>query len=148
MDIFTNTTFPKCLAALNLILVALIAGAASTLYISSIPIIKLGRSHSSKVMLKQFRLLVVLGGRYLQTGSRIWAASMAILTWLLYVHQDEVLSGRGRYSAAALFIGAQAGWYEIVYVFPTNDRLMEMEVELLKSDDAEADQKIRKEVLL
>lgn len=147
MDMITNTTFPKCLAAFNLILIALIAGAAFTLYLSTIPIIKLGRSHSTKVMLSQFRLLITLGGRYLQTGTRAWAASMAVLTCLLYFHRDEALSERWSYFAAALFTGAQAGWYEIVYVFPTNDRLLEMEDDLLKSDDAEADQKIRGEVL-
>lgn len=43
-------------------------------------------------------------------------------------------------------VGLQVAWYEVVFVFPINDRLIEMEARLEKMDE-KADRGMRDEVL-
>ncbi|EME41650.1 hypothetical protein DOTSEDRAFT_73898 [Dothistroma septosporum NZE10] len=75
--------------------------AASNLYLSSVPVIKIGHVFSTKILLSHSRLLTTLGGRYLQTGTRVWVAFVAALTCLLDYHHDEALSGSSGHFAAA-----------------------------------------------
>ncbi|EON61829.1 hypothetical protein W97_01047 [Coniosporium apollinis CBS 100218] len=127
--------------------IAVIGGAAVSMYIFSIPVIESGREFSSAVMLRQFHYLITLGAKYLQNGSRIQGISLSTLVYLLYRHPDPDMASRWKWFAAALFVGAQVAWYEVVYVFPTNDRLVEMEGELRKTDEPDADRKARPEVM-
>ncbi|KAK5700046.1 hypothetical protein LTR97_006180 [Elasticomyces elasticus] len=147
MDILSNPTFIKAFAALNIVWIAVVAGCAISMYIFSIPVIEKGQDFSSAVMLRQFHDLINRGTKYLQGGSRIQAILLIILVYLTYTHPDPEISGRWKYFAAATFIGAQVAWYEVVFVFPTNDRLIEMESQLKRTDDADADRRARAEVL-
>ena len=63
----------------------------------------------------------------MQGSSRIQVASLALLTYLLYSHADKENSWRWKWFHAALILGAQVAWYEIVFLFRTNDRPVEME---------------------
>ncbi|KAK0102314.1 hypothetical protein ONS95_005937 [Cadophora gregata] len=125
MDILFNPTFLKVFATFNTIYLAALAGAAHGMYIFSIPIIE--NSDSSMNMLRQFHQLITLGAKYMQGSSRIQGASLALLTYLLYAHPDEDIDARWTWFGAALVLGAQVAWYEFVFIFPTNDRLVEME---------------------
>ncbi|KAK3646827.1 hypothetical protein LTR56_008314 [Elasticomyces elasticus] len=148
MDILSNPTFIKAFAALNIVWIAVVAGCAISMYISSIPVISKAQDYSTAIMLRQFHDLINRGTKYLQGGRRIQAVLLIILVYLTYTHPDPEISGRWKYFAAATFIGAQVAWYEVVFVFPTNDRLVEMEAELIKAGgDADADRKARPEVL-
>lgn len=73
----------------------------------------------------------------MQGSSRFQGASLALPTYLLYSHPDKDMCGRRKWFGAALVFGAQVAWYEVVFVFPTNDRLVEIEGELkvVKSGD-------------
>ncbi|PVH89164.1 hypothetical protein DL98DRAFT_565294 [Cadophora sp. DSE1049] len=149
MDTLFSSTFLKVFAAFNTIYLAALAGAAYGMYIFSIPIVK--NSNSSLTMLRQFHQLITLGARYMQGSSRIQGISLALLTYLLYSHPDEEISGRWKWFGAALVLGAQVAWYEVVFVFPTNDRLVEMEGELKNvsggEDRENRDREIMGEVL-
>ncbi|KAK5707341.1 hypothetical protein LTR17_020792 [Elasticomyces elasticus] len=147
MSLLTNSTFIKAFAALNITWIAVVAGCAISMYIFSIPVISKAQDHSTAIMLRQFHDLINRGTKYLQGGSRIQAVLLVSLVYLTYTHSDPEISGRWKYFAAATFIGAQVAWYEVVFVFPTNDRLIEMESELKTANDADADRKARAEVL-
>ncbi|KAH7399856.1 hypothetical protein BKA64DRAFT_777995 [Cadophora sp. MPI-SDFR-AT-0126] len=149
MDNIYNPIFIKVFAAFNTIYLAALAGAAHGMYIFSIPIVK--NSDSSMIMLRQFHQLITLGARYMQESSRVKGLALALLTYLLYSHPDEEISGRWKWFGAALVLGAQVAWYEVVFVFPMNDRLVEMEGELKEVGEGEErkrrDREIRAEVL-
>lgn len=66
----------------------------------------------------------------MQESSRIQGVSPALLTLLLYRHPDPDIQARWKYFAVALVVGIQMAWYEVVFIFPTNDRLVDMEGEL------------------
>ncbi|KAK3631636.1 hypothetical protein LTR56_016743 [Elasticomyces elasticus] len=153
MDVLSNPTFIKAFVALNITWIAVVAGCAISMYIFSIPVISKAQDqdqhqhHSTTIMLRQFHDLINRGTKYLQGGSRIQAVLLVILVYLTYTHPDPEIASRWKYFAAATFIGAQVAWYEVVFVFPTNDRLIEMESELKTANDADADRKARAEVL-
>lgn len=87
----------------------------------------------------------------MQGSSRVQGTSLALLTYLLYSYPDKEICGRWKWFGAALGLGAQVAWYEVLFVFPTNDRLAEMEGELkgVKSEEEKerTDREIRGEVL-
>ncbi|KAH6712724.1 hypothetical protein BKA61DRAFT_674986 [Leptodontidium sp. MPI-SDFR-AT-0119] len=128
MHILSDSTFLKTFAAFNTIYLAALAGAAHGMYLFSIPIIK--NNSSTLGMLRQFHQLITLGARYMQGSSRMQGVSLAALTYLLYRYPDLEIARRWKYFAAALVVGIQVAWYEVVFIFPTNDRLVEMEGEL------------------
>ncbi|KAI9155651.1 hypothetical protein HJFPF1_08239 [Paramyrothecium foliicola] len=146
MDVSSNITFLRAFAALNTVLLGLVAGAAISMYTFSIPVIETGGSISSLVMLRQFHQLITFGARYLQKGSRIQGILLALLTYLFYSHPDDEIAHRWEHFATALFVGAQVAWYEVVFVFPINDRLVEMEAQQLKAKTSVTDQNANQEI--
>ncbi|KAL2071180.1 hypothetical protein VTL71DRAFT_12415 [Oculimacula yallundae] len=135
MKIFSDPTFLKAFAAFNTIWLAALAGAAQGMYTFSIPIVR--NNTSSFNMLRQFHQLITLGAKYMQGSSRVQGILLATLSYLLYIHPDPEIAARWKYFAAALVIGVQVAWYEVVFIFPTNDRLVDMEGELKRMDGEE-----------
>lgn len=116
------------------------------MYLFSVPVIETGRGFSTQVMLRQFHHLISLGIKYIQAGSRVQGITLAACTWLLYRHSDPEIQSAWPYFAAALVVGLQVAWYEIVFVFPINDKLIEMKGRLEKMDE-KADRAMGPEVL-
>lgn len=134
MGILSNRGVLQVFAAVNIACLAGFGGAAMGMYLFSIPIIQTGRDFSTKVMLRQFHHLITLGARYMQNGSRVQALSLLTLSWLCYRHPDDRIHGAWLHFAAALFVLVQIAWYEVVFVFPYNDALIEMERRLERVD--------------
>ncbi|USW52125.1 hypothetical protein Slin15195_G054440 [Septoria linicola] len=151
--ILSDPTFLKAFAALNVTSLAAIGGAATGMYIFSIPtILTAQRSDSSTLtMLKQFHHLITLGRKYMQNGAKIQALALCLLTWLFYRHPDPDISRLGKFFLMALVVLVQVAWYEVVFVFPINDKLVEMEGRLEKvcgeEEKGEMDRAMREEVL-
>jgi hypothetical protein len=82
----------------------------------------------------------------MQGGSRIQAVPHLLLIYLFYQHPDPAISSRWKYFAAAIFVGVQSAWYEVVTIFPTNDKLLKLEEEVKKMNQ-EQDRKMRGEVV-
>ena len=146
INIFENRTFLKYFAAFNITWIAVVAGLAIGMYSFSVPVIEDARGFSTQVMLRQFHHLIRLGIKYIQQGSRVQGVTLALLTWMFYRHPDEAISQAWPYFAASLLVGLQVAWYEVVFVFPINDKLIEMEGILEKMDE-KADRAMRDEVL-
>lgn len=144
---FLESSSLLVLVAVHAVWLSVTTGAALGMYLFAIPIIKTGPSVSSIVMLHQFHHLIDLGIRYMQTNSRIQVFSLATLMSVLYYHSDPVVASKWWYCATALLVCMQAIWYEVVFIFPTNDTLVQMEKELSKTSNSEAGLKVRPEVL-
>jgi len=82
-----------------------------------IPILRLAPTPS--IATTQFNHTVNLGARYMQTSSRSLAAALALLTAALYQPGDS----SWKYCVAALVLLFNVAWYEVVFIFPTNDRI-------------------------
>jgi hypothetical protein len=146
MDMLENRDLLKALAALNIVWTACRAGVALCLYRFSVPVIETGRDFSTMVMLRQFHHLISLGFKYIQTESRFQNIPLLALSWSLYRHPDPEISSKWLYVFTATLVQIQAAWYEVVFVFPINDKLTDLEKKLEKKDEI-ADQEMRPEVL-
>lgn len=149
MSLLQDLTLLKSLSAFNAIWMSIVAGQALSLYMFSIPLIKEanGFPRSSLIMVRQFHLQIKFGIKYIQTGSRIQGFLLALQAYLSYTNDDGAIRERWWYTAAALAVGIQVAWYEVLFVFPTNDRLIEMEGMLEKVDEESVDGKVTGEVV-
>lgn len=145
MNVLEDRELLKALAGLNIMWTVTRAGVALCLYGFSAPVIEAGRG-STLVMLHQFSHLISLGFKIIQTESRIQNIPLIALTWLLYRHPEPEISKAWLYFFAATLIQIQAAWYEIVFVFPINDKLKEIE-KMLEGKDEKTDRAMRPEVL-
>lgn len=146
MEVLENRDLLKAFAALNITWSAARGGAALGMYLFSVPVIEGGGKFSTIMMLRQFHHLITLGFRYIQTESRIQNIPLFALTWLFYRHPDPEVSKAWLYFFGALLVQLQAAWYEVVFVFPINDKLVEMEGTLEKMDE-KADRAMQPQVL-
>lgn len=148
MDILLDPSFLKPFAAANVALIFTITGGALGMYLISMPLIQSASPFASAILLHQFHQLITFGARYMQTSARIQSAMLATLTLTSYMSEDEECHGKWLWFAGALGTLVQTAWYEIVFVFPTNDRLVEMK-EVLRGvgNDADDDKKMKPETL-
>lgn len=92
--------------------------------------------NTPRIMIAQFMETVGRGGRFLQPTSRALAVGLVALTVLTARHPDTDVAARWKYHAAAGFVIVQTAWYEIVYIFPINDKIAAIgSKEKLSEDD-------------
>lgn len=143
-----NASFVRPLAAFSVVFIFIITGGALAMYLIAVPLIQSAHSFPSAVLLHQFHTLIGFGIRYMQTSARIQAALLATLTLLSYLSEGEEGRKQGFWFAASFVTLAQAAWYEIVFVFPTNDRLIDMKFQLERAKrDTDMDKKMKGETL-
>jgi hypothetical protein len=96
-----------------------------------------------KVGAQQFCATVKWGRQYLQTSSRALGASLIIVTFLISRLNDPNESQQWKTWATALTILVPVAPYEIYFIFPINDRIDEIRLELegKKAEDFSAAQK-------
>ena len=148
MDILLDPSFLNPFAAVNIAFIFTITGGALGMYLISMPLIQSAHPFPSAVLLNQFHQLIIFGARYMQTSARIQSAMLAALALLSYLSEAEECHARWLWFAGALGTLLQTAWYEIVFVFPTNDRLVEMK-KILEgvSNNAKADTEMKPEAL-
>jgi hypothetical protein len=83
-----------------------------------------------KVAAQQFCTAVKWGMQYLQTSSRTLGASLLITVFLVSRLQDSTEAQEWKTWAAALAILIPVAPYEIYAIFPINDRINEIRLEL------------------
>ncbi|KAM0711799.1 hypothetical protein Q7P35_001168 [Cladosporium inversicolor] len=76
----------------------------------------------SHTIIEQFKEVIRQGYKYLQSGSRSIAICLLATIVLTYYHPDEAVAAKWKWYAAAFAVLIQAAWYEVVFVFPINDR--------------------------
>ena len=91
---------------------------------------RLAPATSTKI--KQFNLIVHLGGTYLQPTSRVLPVLLVSLTYLSYHHIDPVLQARWKHCLAAILCLVPIDPWERNLIFPTNDKLAAMGEDLAK----------------
>lgn len=76
-----------------------------------------------------------MGGRYLQTTGRTQAVIILTLALLLRQHPDPSIAKRWKIYATALAALVPVAPFEIISIFPTNDRITELGHQLEKGVD-------------
>lgn len=82
---------------------------------------------TAHLMLRQFRLLIALGARYMQPSSQLCAIVLILTSLLLYCDPEmspDAGPEKWKCFASAGFVLAQTAWWERVFVFPVNERLV------------------------
>lgn len=120
-NLTTNDTLITLLYAANILLPIFIAGTSTALSTWVIPMIL--TNPSSKSAIYQFNTTVARGGRFLQPLSRFLAASFAALILLVSQHPDQSVAAHWKYWAFGTVVLVSNAPYEIIAVFPVNDRV-------------------------
>lgn len=92
----------------------------------------------------EFTQLFTWGAQYLQPSSQILGVSLATLACWSYLVARE--SGVWKYYVASFVILAPLAIWEVVYIFPINDRVKEMDDRLRVSEGASLDAKEEEEL--
>lgn len=80
----------------------------------------------SRTITDQFKEVIRRGYKYLQSGSRNLSIALLATVVLTYYHPDETVAAKWKWYAAAFAVLIQAAWYEVVFIFPINDRTIAM----------------------
>jgi hypothetical protein len=88
----------------------------------------------SRTIVNQFEEVIRLGYKYLQTGSRNLSVALIATIALTYYHPVKAIALKWKWYAAAALVLVQAAWYEVVFIFPINDRAIAMG-DKLEGDD-------------
>ena len=80
----------------------------------------------SRTITDQFKEVIRRGYKYLQSGSRNLSIALLATVVLTYHHPDESVASKWKWYAAAFAVLIQAAWYEVVFIFPINDRAIAM----------------------
>jgi hypothetical protein len=80
----------------------------------------------SRTITDQFKEVIRRGYKYLQSGSRNLSIALLTTVVLTYYHPDENVAAKWKWYAAAFAVLIQAAWYEVVFIFPINDRAIAM----------------------
>jgi hypothetical protein len=91
--------------------------------------------NTSRSMIAEFDETVSRGFTLLQPASRLLVVSMAALALATYCHPDAATSGQWTYHLAAGLIIAQTAWFEIVFIFPVNDRISALKRHFVSKED-------------
>ncbi|MCJ1252777.1 hypothetical protein MMC24_000583 [Lignoscripta atroalba] len=102
---------------------AVITGASAALSFVVIPIELLA---PPKIFTTQFSATIQKGKELLQTSSRATALTFVVLAWSCSQHSDVALASKWRYYATSAALMVAIAPYEILYVFPVNDRIGEL----------------------
>lgn len=105
-----------------------------------IPLLQRSLPTAPRETLAQFDLMIYKGFTYLQTSSRILGALLASLTFLTYRSRDPLVRGQFRFWAAALAMLVPIAPYEVYFIFPSNDRIKEIQSEL-KGDEIKTEER-------
>ncbi|KAK1067297.1 hypothetical protein LTR74_006501 [Friedmanniomyces endolithicus] len=106
---------------------AFLSGLSACLTLWVIPLLQLPRV-PAQAKAAELTHLVTLGGKYLQPGSRILgAASVGFTAWSYAVGNDLW----GHYLLCFVLLVPIAVW-EVYMIFPINDRVAEMDQQMLK----------------
>ena len=127
MALLDDLTFLRILAALTIVALGMTTGCTIGMYSFSIPVIRVKESHQSLVMTRLFNELVSRGFRFLQATGRVEALGLLALTLVLARHPNPDVARRWKYFASALLVGTQAIWYEVYFIFLTDDRMSEIQ---------------------
>jgi hypothetical protein len=141
----SNANLVKGLELFNITSLIFIAGVSSSMSFLSIPLIM--KSPTLKGMTIQFHDMVTKGFKYLQPGSRTITISLAALTYTLHQNTDRSTALRWKYWFTSFAILAQLAWYEIVKIFPINDRIAEIGNVLEQAGEDEGDKEKRMELI-
>jgi hypothetical protein len=82
----------------------------------------------------QFKEVIRRGYKYLQSGRRNLSIARLATVVLTYYHPDESVAAKWKWYAAAFAVLVQAAWYEVVFIFPINDRAIAMGEKLEAGD--------------
>ena len=101
-----------------------------------------------RVRVSQFNLTVEKGGRYLQTATRTMAIGQLALIFLAYTSSATSPAWDLRCTLYALMFGIAVSMapYEICFIFPINDRVVELGKALEVTGEKEENEKIDKEL--
>ena len=80
----------------------------------------------SRTITNQFKEVIRRGYKYLQSTSRNISVALLATIVLTYYHPDEAIASKWKWYAAAFAVLIQAAWYEVVFIFPINDRAIAM----------------------
>ena len=80
----------------------------------------------SRTITDQFKEVIRRGYKYLQSGSRNLSIALLATVVLTCYHPDESVASKWKWYAAAFAVLIQAAWYEVVFIFPINDRAIAM----------------------
>lgn len=89
----------------------------------------------SRTIAEQFGEVIRRGYVYLQSSCRCLAFALLATTVLTYYYPNEMVASKWKWHAAAFGTLIQAAWYEVVFVFPINDRAIAMG-EKLEGDES------------
>ena len=88
----------------------------------------------SRTITEQFEEIIRRGYKYLQSGSRNLGLAVLAAAVLTYYHPDENVAWKWKWYAGAFAVLMQVAWYEVVFIFPINDRVIAMG-DKLEGDD-------------
>lgn len=95
--------------------------------------------------IKQFIATVTKGARYLMRASRTVMLLLVIITWLTASSSDPSVSAGWKSWLITIFVLIPTAPYEIYFIFPINDRVMEMNHQIAK-DGEELTEQQKKEL--
>ena len=120
----SNATFLKSLQMTNIVALTNMSGISVCLYAWIIPILLV--SHPTRTTIKQFNIMIHKGLTYLLPSSRVMSISLASTAYLLSQSPNPEVAAKWRYWAIVLVILVPIAPYEMLAIFPINQKIAEI----------------------